>query len=475
MSFRFDSFDGVDRVFRLRGAQPPIVLEADGVRHPRSARSRRQVLTPYEDLTHLAASARVLWIGARDSVYVLPRANFARYDAPERLLDSLLARVGERPGGAEQLARMSRLDETSRSGYPPRATWTLMVACGLVYLIQLVAGYRVTLAGHYNPVLVADGDVWRILTANLLHAQGWPVGYAHIGLNLLALFALGTLVERPLGSARTACVMGVAAIGSMVTQGWFGSTMVVGVSGVVFGLAGALLWLDVRRAQELPAFWRFPRRSLLFLLAINGLLGLIVPFIALAAHVGGLVAGGVAAAVVSGHVLTRPPRWVLASCATLVVATLACVSTAGMDAFSGGDIAARYAKRWARLPGVSPAQLNDHAWMIATSRDPSQEELEAALLLAERAVVETGRSEATILDTLAEVQFALGMKDAAIDTIDEAIQRDPDDSYYREQRRRFTGERDAEDRPEYVPPWFRPPQQEPRAEPPDPDSTGLTV
>jgi len=475
VSFRFDSFDGTDQVFPLRGGQPPIVLEADGMRHPRSARSSAQVLTRYEDLTHLVASARVLWIGARDSVYVLPRGNFARFDAPERLLDRLLARVGELPGGGEQLARMSRVDETSRNGNVPRATWTLMLACGLVYVVQLVAGFRVTLAGHYSPVLVEDGDVWRILTANLLHAQGWPVGYAHIALNLLALLALGTLVERPLGSARTACVMAAAGVGSMVTQGWFGNTMVVGVSGIVFGLAGAMLWLDYRRAEELPAFWRFPRRNLLVLLAINGLLGLIVPFIALAAHLGGLLVGAVAAAVVTGRILVKPPLWIQATCGLVVLATALSVSTAGMDAFAGGDTAARYAKRWARLPGISPAQLNDHAWMIATSRDPSREELEAALLLAERAVLETDRSEATILDTLAEVQFAMGMNDAAIETIDEAIVRDPEDSYYREQRRRFIGERDPDDRPDYVPPLFRSPREAPAAEPADSNSPGLTV
>ena len=124
-----------------------------------------------------------------------------------------------------------------------------------------------------------------------------------------------------------------------------------------------------------------------------------------------------------------------------------------------GDAAVRYAARTARLPGISPDELNNYAWTIAIAPEVTRQELEAALLLAERAVAETGRMEATILDTLAEVQFGLGMDAAAISAIDEAIALEPDDSYYREQRRRFAGERPRGNRPEYIPPIFRKPNE----------------
>jgi len=461
VSFRFDSFPGTSRTFPLRDGQPPIVLEAEGFRHLRSPRRNTEIFTRFEDLTHLVASPRVLWVGTRNSVYALPRSHFAQYDAPERLMESLLARVRELPNGEEQLARMARVEETSRNAGVPRATWGLIGICVLVYLLQLSVGIRISMAGHFSPALVADGDVWRIITANLIHAHPGLVGYAHISFNLLALLALGTLVERSLGSARTACVMGAAAIGSMVTSGWFGNFMVVGVSGVVFGLAGAILWLDYRRAEEIPAWWRFPRRSILILLAINGVLGVLVPFIALAAHAGGLIAGAAATAAVTRQISTRPPPWVQATCGLLVLATAMSVATAGMDVFADGDAVARYATRWAHLPGISPYELNDRAWYIAIAPESSSRELEAALLLAERAVSETNRSEATLLDTLAEVQFALGMTYAAISTIQEAISQQPDDAYYREQLRRFAGDRERDDRPEYVPPAIQTPNEQP--------------
>ena len=451
------------------------MLDDDGIWHPRSARRSAPILTRYRDITHVGVSAQALWLGARNSVYLLPRGNFENYDSLERLAGALRARIQSLSDGEQRLASMDRIDQVSENAPKPRATQTLTALCVLVYLVQLALGFRVTLAGHYSAALVADGDVWRILTANLLHAQGGFAGIAHITLNLLALMALGFLVERPLGSARTACVMGISAVGAMVTGGMFGNFMVVGASGIVFGLAGSVLWLDYRHAEELPAWWRFPRRSLWIILAVNIVIGALVPFIALAAHIGGLVSGAAATAWVGRRILAPPALWIRVMCGVLLTATVFSVATASIDVFADGNAAARYAVRKSRLPGISPVELNDYAWMIATAPEVTQDELEAALLLAERAVMETVRSEPTILDTLAEVQFGLGRDADAISTIDEAIALEPDDDYYREQRRRFTGERSRDDRPEYVPPIFRDPNENHPPVEIEPEDPGLTV
>jgi hypothetical protein len=261
----------------------------------------------------------------------------------------------------------------------------------------------------------------------------------------------------------------------MVTGGLFGNSMVVGVSGIVFGLAGSVLWLDYRHAEELPAWWRFPRRSLWIIIAVNVVIGAVIPVIALAAHIGGLISGGIATAWVGRRIFSRPSLWIRATCGALIFATAISVGTASMDIFADGNAAARYAARKARLPGISAVELNDHAWLIATAPDVTIEELEAALLLAERAVSESNRSEATILDTLAEVQFGLGRDAAAISAIDEAIALDPDETYYREQRRRFTGERARGDRPEYILPMFREPNGVSPPVEDEPEEPGLRV
>jgi hypothetical protein len=70
------------------------------------------------------------------------------------------------------------------------------------------------------------------------------------------------------------------------------------------------------------------------------------------------------------------------------------------------------------------------------------------------------------------LQFLLGESELAVQTIDEAIALTPgeDGNYYREQRRRFTGERDADDRPEPASPWG--PLFDSLAPSEDPDATG---
>jgi membrane associated rhomboid family serine protease len=314
--------------------------------------------------------------------------------------------------------------------------------------------------GNFTPAFFFDGDIWRIVTANLIHAG--PKFPVHLVLNMLALIVLGALVERPLGIARTIIIMGVAGLSAMAASGLIDSVRVVGASGVVFGLVGAALWLEFNWSERLPAWWRYPRRSLLLLLVINGLLGFLIPVISGSAHFGGFLGGLVAAAVLTRDPNTdrHAPRWIVATSAVMVGIVGLAVSLAGLELLRPGDYSARHTERLARLPGISAIELNDHAWLIAVSEEPSHELMQAALLLAEQAVDKTDRLDPNVLDTLAEVQFALGQPEQAVETIDEAIVRAPGVEYFREQRRRFTGERDPDDRPDApLMPWFVDPDE----------------
>ncbi|MDH3687148.1 MAG: hypothetical protein OEP95_13040, partial [Myxococcales bacterium] len=68
--------------------------------------------------------------------------------------------------------------------------------------------------------------------------------------------------------------------------------------------------------------------------------------------------------------------------------------------------------------------------------------------------------EPQFLDTLAEIQFRGGRSAEALELIDAAIVLAPRERYYREQRRRFLGERAPDDRPE-DPGWSPAPSPEP--------------
>ena len=103
---------------------------------------------------------------------------------------------------------------------------------------------------------------------------------------------------------------------------------------------------------------------------------------------------------------------------------------------------------------VGAGVLNNLAWRIATESTAMPDQGDRALALAERAVHQTARSNPDYLDTLAEVQFLIGDPESAIETIDEALEIAPWDDYFREQRNRFIGLRDANDRPPSpVAPW----------------------
>lgn len=425
--------------FSLRGRPGAITLEAEGLHHPGSSRRGWPVYTPYRELTHLACSQRALWLGTTRSVFVVQRSAFVDEQGPEHLVRALLERIAALPGGADQLARMAEIEETSRLPGAPRATWALVGLCVAVYALQVFGGPGWHEVGYFSRALAADGDWWRLWTANWLHAVS-----AHLLLNLFALYALGTLVERSIGTARTAVVMVVSGLGAMLASGWAGEDRVVGVSGVVCGIFGALVWLELRFASVLPAWWRVPRRALGWVFGGTAALSLL-PFVAGGAHAGGFLAGGAAAAALSWSSLrSRPSSPLLRAAAAVGVAS--CVLAAGAAVWEvqrDGPYLARYALRVAPMEGVSPEELNNLAWLIAIDDGSSRELLETARGMAERAVDETERNAPHILDTLAELHFRLGDAPAAVRIIDEAIRQDPERDYYREQRKRFLGEREG--------------------------------
>jgi membrane associated rhomboid family serine protease len=470
----FDPFASDGQVFPLRGGRAPIVLREDGVDHPRHTRSRRRVFTAYADITHLTTSTQAVWIGTKRSVYVLGRAMFEQTGGPEILVRALSRRIAEQPGGADQLARMVEIERTGNVAQPLRATWALVALCVAVFVAQLWIGPDIQSVGNFTPHFFLDGDLWRVVTANLIHAApGFPI---HLGLNMLALIVLGALVERPLGASRTVTVMGLSGVAAMLASGLADSLPVVGASGVVFGLVGAALWLEFTWTERLPAWWRFPRRTLLILLVLNGIIGL-APFISGSAHFGGFVGGLAATALMTRKPrgFDVAPRWVPASSALVVLLTALALASAGWELARPGDYSAQHAMRLASMPDVSYVDLNDQAWEIAISDDSSREMMEAALVLAERAVAKSERKDPNILDTLAEVQFVLGRRDEAIQTIDEAIVQAPHEPYFREQRRRFTGERAPDDRPPAPLPFWLPRLGPEPERLPDFEEPGLTV
>lgn len=137
-----------------------------------------------------------------------------------------------------------------------------------------------------------DGEWWRIATTGFLHGS-----WLHLILNVWSLWSVGEWAERTWGAARTGALFAAGCLGGALgSLAWAEAPVVVGASAGILGLAGALLvarlFGDPATREKLAAVSPI---GLGVTLAVLFAIGAIVPVIAQAGHVGGLIAGACAA------------------------------------------------------------------------------------------------------------------------------------------------------------------------------------
>src|SRR5690625_3050698 len=142
----------------------------------------------------------------------------------------------------------------------------------------------------YNPAIIS-GEWWRIISSMFLH-----IGALHLFMNMLAIYYLGTAVERIYGSTRFVVIYFISGIIGSLTSFAFNTHIAAGASGALFGLFGALLYFGVIHKQ---LFYQTMGKSVIFILLINLFFVFLVPQIDMGAHVGGLIGGFIAAAIAS--------------------------------------------------------------------------------------------------------------------------------------------------------------------------------
>jgi membrane associated rhomboid family serine protease len=142
--------------------------------------------------------------------------------------------------------------------------------------------------------LVADGELWRLVTGGFLHANLF-----HLLLNMYALYWLGQIIEPALGNAKFAALYLAALL-----AGSFGALLLdplavtVGASGAVYGLMGAAIVMARSRGIDLM------QSGLLPVLGLNLAFTFFYPGISIGGHLGGL-AGGVLATLAIEEVARR--------------------------------------------------------------------------------------------------------------------------------------------------------------------------
>lgn len=157
------------------------------------------------------------------------------------------------------------------------------------------------LGANFAP-LTATGDTWRLLSSMFIH-----IGALHLLVNMWALYIFGSYAEFYFGRKfYTTLYLLSGLMGSIATTWWnlpaaeamLNSNLPqqlpaisAGASGAIMGLGGALLIAAWRPRADLPIGARLNLRMLITLMLINLAIGLLIPNIDNAAHMGGAVTG----------------------------------------------------------------------------------------------------------------------------------------------------------------------------------------
>jgi membrane associated rhomboid family serine protease len=185
----------------------------------------------------------------------------------------------------------------------PVLTYILIGLCVIVALGSLGGGTSVgggglrasplTADGALFGPAVANGELWRLVTAGFLHS-----GLLHLGFNMLILWQLGTMLEPAIGRLRFGLIYFVSMLcGSFGALLMSPNAFTVGASGAVFGLMAAAVVVMRSRGIDPMA------SGLPMWIGLNLAITFLIPGISIGGHLGGLIGGGLVA-----YVLFELPR-----------------------------------------------------------------------------------------------------------------------------------------------------------------------
>jgi rhomboid protease GluP len=168
---------------------------------------------------------------------------------------------------------------------PPVLTYLLIAVNVIVFLLDMASGRMLTSLGAKDNAEIIRGAYWRFFTPMFLHG-----GLLHLGFNCYFLYIVGPQVERSYGSLRFAAIYFLSGFAGSIASFALTSSPSIGASGALFGVIGALIpFLYLNRNVLGDTQRRI--MSVVQVIAINLLIGFLVPNIDYWGHVGGLLGG----------------------------------------------------------------------------------------------------------------------------------------------------------------------------------------
>lgn len=199
-----------------------------------------------------------------------------------------------RPGPMQRQMVRARF---TLSRYPGLITNILIGMNVVVFLITALLSHNfltndpnvlVNLGGEVGLLVIQGHEYWRILTAMFLHA-----GLIHVALNMLSLFFIGRVVEMLYGGWRYLLIYLLGGIVGGVVALFLSpaDSVLIGASGAIFGVFGALGTFYFVNRQALGVYGRGAISNWLFWVGLNLIWGFSVAGISIADHIGGLISG----------------------------------------------------------------------------------------------------------------------------------------------------------------------------------------
>ena len=225
---------------------------------------------------------------------------------------------------------MSESPSASRKVFRPAAVIGCIVLCVLVFVVDYLSsrinsgtfGFSAygwpSVLGMKDSYAIADGQWYRLLTANFLHAD-----FTHILFNMFSMYMWGRYVELLYGHGRTVMILLMAGLATTCVSFALSSGRSLGASGMVFGLMGALLAFG---KYNRPMYRRFFGGGMTVMVILNLAYGFFTSNVDNFGHVGGLL-GGYLAARCLGILMEPRFTWksalACAGYAALIIVTLA--------------------------------------------------------------------------------------------------------------------------------------------------------
>jgi membrane associated rhomboid family serine protease len=197
----------------------------------------------------------------------------------------------------------------------PLATYWLIGITAVVFfaqqLLPSLQTWLVFYAPYLYPELTGHFEPWRPITMMFVHS-----GWIHVGLNMLTLWMIGRILEPLIGHGRFVAAYLISGLGGAVGVALLAfDTPVVGASGAIFGLFGALLVIGRHIGADVA--------GIAVVIAINLVIGFLPGMgVAWQAHVGGLVTGAAVGLVLARTRASRQKRLQVGLLALIVLVLL---------------------------------------------------------------------------------------------------------------------------------------------------------